>query len=163
MASKKTKKKLKQASKSSGATKKKDVLNKDIASKEKVSDVVQKQKVSDAVQEQNDLDLNKKETLEKASFENKDAENIVKKDKQEQKASGKVEKVKVKKEKKPSRLKRKTKEIFSELKKVVWPTHSQVIKKTATVIAVVLVFSVVLLGIDSVLELAYNWFFGLFK
>jgi preprotein translocase subunit SecE len=82
------------------------------------------------------------------------------------KADTKGEKVKdktVKKEKKPSKLKTKTKEVFSELKKVIWPTFSQVAKKTATVIAFVLIFAVVLLGIDTVLDVAYSWFFGLFE
>ena len=43
------------------------------------------------------------------------------------------------------------KEIFSELKKVSWPTFGQTIAKTGTVIAVVAIFMVVVLGIDVLL------------
>ncbi|MDD2445497.1 MAG: preprotein translocase subunit SecE [Clostridia bacterium] len=77
--------------------------------------------------------------------------------------SGKAKDKNVKKDKKPSKFKRKTKEVFSELKKVIWPTFSQVAKKTGTVIAFVLIFAVILLGIDTVLDFAYSWFFGLFE
>lgn len=68
-------------------------------------------------------------------------------------------KAKQKKEKRGG-LKAKTREVASELKKVTWPTFPQVVKKTATVLAVVVVFAVVLLGIDSLLEVIYNWFIG---
>ncbi|MDD2226975.1 MAG: preprotein translocase subunit SecE [Clostridia bacterium] len=67
---------------------------------------------------------------------------------------------KAKKVKKPSKVKKKTKEVFSELKKVIWPTFPKVVKKTGTVIVVVLAFAVVLLGIDTLLELAHSWFFS---
>lgn len=63
-----------------------------------------------------------------------------------------------KKENKGSKAKKKIKEVASELKKVTWPTFPQIVKKTSTVIAVVLVFAVVLLGIDALLELVYNLF-----
>ena len=65
-----------------------------------------------------------------------------------------------KSKKEGGKLKRKTKEVFSELKKVTWPTFGQVMKKTGTVLVVVLCFAVVLLGIDTVLELAYKAFIG---
>ena len=63
-----------------------------------------------------------------------------------------------KKEKKGSKAKKKIKEVASELKKVTWPTFPQIVKKTSTVIAVVLVFAVVLFGIDALLERVYNLF-----
>lgn len=43
------------------------------------------------------------------------------------------------------------KEIFSELKKVTWPTFKQTLAQTGTVIAVVAIFMVVVLGIDLLL------------
>ena len=65
---------------------------------------------------------------------------------------------KKKKEKKPSKVKQKTKEVFSELKKVTWPTAKQVAKKTGVVLVVVLFFAVVLLGIHKLLEVIYTLF-----
>ena len=64
---------------------------------------------------------------------------------------------KAKKEKKPGLFK-KLKEAWSELKKVTWPTFSNVVKKTGVVILVVLIFTVVLFGIDYLLGLLYNLF-----
>lgn len=49
-------------------------------------------------------------------------------------------------EKKPNvfvRMGRKLKEVFSELKKVTWPTFGKVVKATGVVIAVVVIFLVV--------------------
>ena len=77
----------------------------------------------------------------------------VKEEKPQQKA--KTEKQKVKK---PSKVKQKTKEVFSELKKVNWPTFAQVAKKTGVVLVVVLVFAVALLGIHKLLEVIYMLF-----
>ncbi len=59
-----------------------------------------------------------------------------------------------KKDKKPGFFKRmgaKAKDIFSELKKVNWPTFAKVVKKTGIVLAVVLVFLVVIFAFDSAL------------
>lgn len=76
-----------------------------------------------------------------------------------QKEDKKVDK-KVKKNKKPGFFKRvgaKIKDIFSELKKVSWPTFGKVVKETGIVLAVVLVFLVVItafdFGLDELLKL----------
>ena len=56
-----------------------------------------------------------------------------------------------KKNKKPNVFKRigmKFKDIFSELKKVNWPTFSKVVKQTGIVLAVVVIFLVVITGFD---------------
>ena len=45
-------------------------------------------------------------------------------------------------------IKKKFKEMWSELKKVSWPGFSKVVKQTGIVLGVVLVFLVVLTGID---------------
>jgi preprotein translocase subunit SecE len=47
------------------------------------------------------------------------------------------------------RFGRKVKEIFSELKKVTWPTFGKVVKTTGVVLVVVLVFIVIYTAIDS--------------
>ena len=67
---------------------------------------------------------------------------------------------KTNKNKKPGIFKRigaKFKDIFSELKKVSWPTFAKVLKETGIVLAVVLVFLVVItafdVGLDSLLRL----------
>ena len=59
---------------------------------------------------------------------------------------------KTKKNKKPNIFKRigaKIKDIFSELKKVSWPTFPKVLKQTGIVIAVVLIFLVVITAFDA--------------
>lgn len=43
--------------------------------------------------------------------------------------------------------------VKSELKKVVWPTRQQLIKSTTMVIFLIVVFSIVILGLDMLLEL----------
>ena len=56
-----------------------------------------------------------------------------------------------KKDKKPGFFKRmgaKMKDVFSELKKVNWPTFGKVVKQTGVVIVVVLVFLVVITAFD---------------
>lgn len=67
-----------------------------------------------------------------------------------------------KKDKKPAKEKkglfRKLREAWSELKKVSWPTFSSVVKKTGIVILVVLLFTVVLFGIDYGLGWVYKLF-----
>lgn len=62
-----------------------------------------------------------------------------------------------KKEKKPSKTGKRIKETASELKKVTWPTFGSVVKKTGVVLAVILIFAVVLFGIDRLLA----WLFDL--
>ncbi len=63
----------------------------------------------------------------------------------------KTEKKAVKKGNKPGFFKKlgaKIKDIFSELKKVSWPTFGKVVKQTGVVIVVVLIFLVVITGFD---------------
>lgn len=44
--------------------------------------------------------------------------------------------------------------VKAELKKVVWPTKDQLIKNTVMVIGLVILFSVIILGFDVILEFA---------
>ncbi|MGN1060414.1 MAG: preprotein translocase subunit SecE [Candidatus Coproplasma sp.] len=58
-------------------------------------------------------------------------------------------------EKKPNifvRMGRKIKEVFSELKRVTWPSFGKVVKATCVVLVVVLIFTVVVTGINSGLQ-----------
>ena len=67
-----------------------------------------------------------------------------------EKAKEPVKKTK-KKDKKPNFFKRiglKIKDVFSELKKVSWPTFPKVVKQTGVVIVVVLAFLVVITSFD---------------
>lgn len=75
----------------------------------------------------------------------------------QQKQKESVKQTKKVKEKKPSKIGKKFKETTSELKKVSWPTFGEVVKKTGVVLAVVLIFAVVLFGIDRLL----SWLFEL--
>ncbi len=78
---------------------------------------------------------------------------LTKEELKEQKKQEKLKKKeKAKKEKKPG-LSKKIKDSAGELKKVTWPTFGSVVKKTGVVILVVLIFTVVLFGIDYLLGL----------
>ena len=62
----------------------------------------------------------------------------------------KVDQKKAKKTKKVEKVKRnRGKEVVSELKKVNWPSFKKTCKQTGTVLAVVSVFMLAVLGIDS--------------
>lgn len=68
----------------------------------------------------------------------------VKKDKQ---VKSKNKKAKANAQPKRSRIK----ETMGELKKVTWPSFGKTMKQTGMVISVVLIFTLVVLGIDSLL------------
>ena len=58
--------------------------------------------------------------------------------------------------KKPNIFKRmgaKLKEVFSELKRVTWPSFGTVVKATGVVLVIVAAFLVVVTGVDSLLGL----------
>lgn len=78
----------------------------------------------------------------------------------ENKKKGKVVEVKAKdvdknkkKDKKPNKLVKSLKDTGNELKKVTWPSFKEVVKQTGVVLVVVLVFAVVLFGIDRLCSL----------
>ena len=87
------------------------------------------------------LDQNQQKKQEVIDAEAKIAENEKK---------SKKEKVKKAKKKDPNKktLGMKTKETFSELKKVNWPKFGKVVKTTGIVLGVAAIFTLVLLGID---------------
>ena len=94
-------------------------------------------------------------SLKKGSKAEEKTEKVNKKDAKDNNKTKKTnDKKKDKKEK--GKLKRKAKETFSELKKVSWPSFGEVCKKTGVVLVVVLVFAVVIFGIDYCLGLLVN-------
>ena len=58
------------------------------------------------------------------------------------------------------RIGRKLKEVFSEIKKVSWPSFDKIVKQTAVVLGVVLMFMIVItlmdLGLGALLQLLTN-------
>lgn len=95
----------------------------------------------DKVEAQNDTTKAENKKQEKVQDKNKNDKN---------------KKQKGKKEKGPNVVVKKSKETFSELKKVSWPSFKTVVKNTGVVIVVVLLFTVVLFGIDRGLAALYN-------
>lgn len=84
-------------------------------------------------------------------------EKVSKNSKQENKS--KDDKSKNKKDKKPKekgKFKRKARETMSELKKVTWPSFGEVCKKTGIVLSVVVVFGLVLFGLDALLGFLFG-------
>lgn len=74
------------------------------------------------------------------------------------KKENKAEKKNKKKDKKPKERKvaKKVKETTSELKKVSWLSFGQVCKRTAIVVGFVLLSTLVLFGVDMLLQLIYR-------
>ncbi|MCQ2564568.1 MAG: preprotein translocase subunit SecE [Clostridia bacterium] len=66
-------------------------------------------------------------------------------------------KKKEEKVKKPSKLGKTIKDTHNELKKVTWPKFGEVVKSTGIVLVVVLVFALVLFGLDRLC----SWLTGL--
>ncbi len=103
-------------------------------------------------------------TKENAEIEKSD-EVLTEVSKKEIKKQAKAnESVKASKQNKQSKKKAKNdkpkrnrvKEIFSELKKVSWPSFKKTCKQTGTVLVVVAVFMLIVLGIDSLLTWIIN-------
>lgn len=77
---------------------------------------------------------------------------MAKTDKQKGKATEAPAKKEKKGDKKPNlfvRMGRKIKEVFSELKKVTWPSFGTIVKSTGVVIVVVLIFIIAVKAVDS--------------
>ncbi len=71
----------------------------------------------------------------------------------EVKAKDVDKKKKKEKVKKPNKVAKALKDTGSELKKVTWPKFGQVVKQTGIVLAVVIIFALVLLGLDKLCSL----------
>ena len=59
------------------------------------------------------------------------------------------------------RMGRKLKEVFSELKRVTWPTFPKVVRGTCVVLVVVVVFTVIVTGINYGLQALLNVITGI--
>lgn len=59
------------------------------------------------------------------------------------------------------RMGKKIKETFSELKRVTWPTFPKIVKSTGIVLVTVIVFLVVVTGINSGLQALLNLLTGI--
>ena len=70
------------------------------------------------------------------------------------------DKNKAKKRKEPGKVRRWFKDFFSELRKVTWPSFTQVLKQTGTVLLVTLCFLLVVLAFDSLLGFLYTQLLG---
>ena len=70
------------------------------------------------------------------------------------------DKSKPKKNKEPGKVRRWLKDFFSELRKVTWPSFTQVLKQTGTVLLVTLCFLLVVLAFDSLLGFLYEQLLG---
>jgi len=57
------------------------------------------------------------------------------------------------------RIGRKIKEVFSELRKVTWPTVGKTVAQTGVVLVVVLFFLVIITGVSFGLSVLYNLIF----
>ena len=86
-------------------------------------------------------------------------ESIEKTDKKANKEnkSDKKQNKKTSKDAKKGGIGKKVKESLSEIKKVNWPTFKKVVKQTGMVIAVTVVCTLVLFGIDRLLSLLFTW------
>ena len=56
----------------------------------------------------------------------------------------------------PKARRSRTKETFSELKKVNWPSFGKTMKQTGMVLSIVVVFTLLVLGIDSLVGYLIN-------
>ena len=102
---------------------------------------------------------NQTEELTKQTNQDLEDKTVVLKDNKKSKEKENDSKKKTKKkDNKPNVVVKKTKETVSELKKVSWPSFSKVVKKTGVVIAVMIIFTVVLFGIDRLLSLLFDLF-----
>ncbi|MBR5899889.1 MAG: preprotein translocase subunit SecE [Clostridia bacterium] len=89
--------------------------------------------------------MEKNKSLSNDGFISKNSAKAVKEEK----------KVAKKKDKKPGFFKKigaKVKDIFSELKKVSWPSFGKIVKETGVVLIVVIAFLLVITGFDYLLE-----------
>lgn len=114
----------------------KDEAPSNIVTEEVVAENVANVTEGDLVTEDKVSKKDKKSKKDEKSVDAKDAKKDKKKDK--------------KKDNKKSLIK-KTKETASELKKVTWPSFSEVVKKTGIVIAFVVIFGLLIFGVDTLL------------
>ncbi len=92
-------------------------------------------------------ELDKQAEIAGGVVKTKDTDN--KKDDKKKDDKNKAKKDKKKKDPNKKGLVKKTKETMSELKKVTWASFGDVVKKTGVVIAFVIIFGILIYGIDT--------------
>ncbi len=98
------------------------------------------------------VEVEKAETVEeKKDAKSEKSDKTAEKSKVEEKKKQKDKNKKGKKKENKKGLVKKTKETASELKKVTWPTFGDVVKKTGIVIAFVVIFGLLIFGVDTLL------------
>lgn len=98
------------------------------------------------------VEVEKAETVEeKKDAKDAKSDKTAEKSKAEEKKKQKDKNKKGKKKENKKGLVKKTKETASELKKVTWPTFGDVVKKTGIVIAFVVIFGLLIFGVDMLL------------
>ena len=99
-----------------------------------------------------EAETEKAETVEeKKDAKDAKSDKTAEKSKAEEKKKQKDKNKKGKKKENKKGLVKKTKETASELKKVTWPTFGDVVKKTGIVIAFVVIFGLLIFGVDTLL------------
>ncbi len=104
------------------------------------------------IEEADKAEVEKAETVEeKKDAKSEKSDKTAEKSKVEEKKKQKDKNKKGKKKENKKGLVKKTKETASELKKVTWPTFGDVVKKTGIVIAFVVIFGLLIFGVDTLL------------
>ena len=104
------------------------------------------------IEEADKAEVEKAETVEeKKDAKDAKSDKTAEKSKAEEKKKQKDKNKKGKKKENKKGLVKKTKETASELKKVTWPTFGDVVKKTGIVIAFVVIFGLLIFGVDTLL------------
>lgn len=115
------------------------------------SDATAEENAEEVVIEEADK-VEKAETVEeKKDAKSEKSDKTAEKSKVEEKKKQKDKNKKGKKKENKKGLVKKTKETASELKKVTWPTFGDVVKKTGIVIAFVVIFGLLIFGVDTLL------------
>lgn len=162
----KNKKTVKNKNKTKVVSKNETMLsNENLAKQVEAEETVQTQEVSADIGEGNlkestaeDKTLQEKTEIaekqnNKEGKDNKNGKDNKKEDKNNKKQDKNGKQKKGKNVKDKPGLAKKAKDTFSELKKVTWPSFADVCKKTGVVLVVVLIFAVVIFGIDYCLGL----------
>lgn len=113
---------------------------KQVVAQDVKDDILAEQVIEDAKVEES-------ANVQEVKAENANEQKAERKDKNNKKA-----KKQAKKEPKPNKVK----ESVAELKKVTWPTFPKVVKNTLLVLGIVLIFTIVLFGIDYGLSWLYK-------
>ena len=100
---------------------------------------------------------NKKEVLNEVNAEEEVAiQTTAKESKKDKKVVKPAKAKKAKAAKTSDGKKSRVKETFGELKKVTWPSFGKAMKQTGMVLSIVLVFGVLVLGIDLLISFIIN-------